>query len=319
VIVAGSRKFISASFNSEQELEEVVQANAEYIFGPDCLYLPKSVIRTFDGFGTIPDGFVVDLVSRRWFIVEAELAAHSVWNHIAPQVAKQIIAASQPASRQKLIESVVNRVKENSSLKEKFEELGIDDIDIRRILSEIFEGRPIVGMPIDHVGEDLRQWAQTLKIEVKLWLVRKLVEFGHPENVIYDIPDEFNPVLETSPDTLSVEGEVRYYDVSIADLVAAHLLAPNEKLYLAYKPRGGDRREFEATVTSDGSIEVLGESFTAPSYAALLCIKNAGSDRETVNGWTSWKTASARTLADLRTELLERQTSFDEGHKTITS
>ena len=314
MIVAGSKKFISASFNSEQELEEVVQANAEYIFGPDCLYLPKSVIRTFDGFGTIPDGFVVDLASRRWFIVEAELAAHSVWNHIAPQVAKQIIAASQPASRRKLIESVVNQVKENSNLKEKFEELRIDEIDIRQILSEIFEKRPIVGMPIDHVGEDLREWAQTLKIDVKLWLVRKLVEFGNPENVIYEIPDEFNPVLETSPDTLPTESEVRYYDVSIADLVTAHLLQPDERLRLAYRPRRGERKEFEATVTSEGSLDVLGESFTAPSYAALLCIKNAGSDRETVNGWTSWKTHSGRTLADLRSELLDRQNSPNVDH-----
>ena len=90
MIIDGSKKFISAAFTSEEELELIVQANAEYIFGPDSLYLPKSLIRTSGRFGTIPDGFVVDLASRRWFIVEAELAVHSVWSHIAPQVAKRI-------------------------------------------------------------------------------------------------------------------------------------------------------------------------------------------------------------------------------------
>lgn len=64
MIIAGTKKFISVAFSSEQELEEIVQANAEYIFGPDSLYLPKSLIGTSDGFGTIPDGFVVDLASE---------------------------------------------------------------------------------------------------------------------------------------------------------------------------------------------------------------------------------------------------------------
>src|ERR1017187_2732293 len=182
MIIAGSKKFIAAAFASEAELELVVQANAEYIFGPDSIYLPKSLIHTSDRMGTIPDGFVVDLGSRSWFIIEAELAAHSVWNHIAPQIAKQVIAASQPASRRMLIELVINRVKENADLRERFDELSIKEIDIRRVLSEIFEGKPIIGIPIDQVGADLREWAQTLKSEVKLWVIRKLVEFGSPEN-----------------------------------------------------------------------------------------------------------------------------------------
>ena len=125
MIIAGSTKYISAPFASEQELELIVQANAEYIFGPDSVYLPKSLIKTSDGFGTIPDGFVIDLASRTWFIVEAELSVHSVWNHIAPQIAKQIIAASQPASRRMLTEMVINRVKEDSGLRDRFEELAL--------------------------------------------------------------------------------------------------------------------------------------------------------------------------------------------------
>jgi hypothetical protein len=178
LIIAGTKKFIAAAFSSEEELERVVQANAEFIFGPDSLYLSKSMIRTSDGFGTIPDGFVIDLASRNWFIIEAELAVHSVWNHIAPQVAKQTIAASQPASRRMLTEVVINRIKEDASFRERFEDLGIGEIDIRRVLSEIFEGKPIIGIPIDQVGADLREWAQTLKTEVRLWVVRKMVEFG---------------------------------------------------------------------------------------------------------------------------------------------
>jgi hypothetical protein len=308
MIIAGSKKFIAAPFASEEELELIVQANAEYIFGPDSLYLPKSLIRTSDGFGTIPDGFVVDLASRSWFIVEAELAVHSVWNHIAPQIAKQIIAASQPASRRMLTELVINRVKESAAFKERFEELGISEIDIRRVLSEIFEGKPIIGIPIDHVGVDLREWAQTLKTEVKLWVIRKLVEFGNPDNVIYEIPEEYRPALDTSPESEITASGYKYYDITIADLLAAALLKPGESLFMTYGPRGGERRRYEATVLPDGSIEVLGKSFSAPSYAALLCLQDAGSSRNTVNGWISWKTAEGKTLADLRDTLLKTPT-----------
>ena len=223
VLIAGAKKYISAAFSSEQELERVVQENAEYIFGPDSIYLPKSLIRTSEGFGTIPDGFVVDLASRSWFIVEAELATHSVWNHIAPQVAKQIIAASQAPSRRMLIEMVINRIKESASYKDRFEELGVMEIDIRRVVSEIFKKRPVIGIPIDAVGVDLKEWAMTLKVEVKLW-VRKLVEFGNSENIIYEIPEEYRPVLDTSPELDTSSSRLKYYDITIADLLAAGLL-----------------------------------------------------------------------------------------------
>jgi hypothetical protein len=304
MIIAGSTKYISAPFASEQELELIVQANAEYIFGPDSFYLPKSLIRTSDGFGTIPDGFVIDLASRTWFIVEAELSVHSVWNHIAPQIAKQIIAASQPASRRMLTEMVISRVKENSGLRERFEDLGISEIDIRRVVSEIFEGKPIVGIPIDQVGTDLREWAQTLKCEVKLWVIRKLVEFGNPSNIIYEIPEEYRPILDTSPESVITPSGYTYYDVTIADLLSAGLLRAGQPLFMTYGPRGVERRRFEAVVLEDGSMEVLGRSFSAPSYAALLCVQDAGSSRNTVNGWISWKTDNGRTLADLREDLL---------------
>jgi hypothetical protein len=36
----------------------------------------------------------------------------------------------------------------------------------------------------------------------------------------------------------------------------------------------------------------------------LAGIKDAGSDRKTVNGWTSWKTITGKTIAELRDELL---------------
>ncbi len=64
MIILKDKKFITTNFANENEIEKVVEANAEYIFGPDSIYLPKMLIKSPDGVGTIPDGFAIDLASR---------------------------------------------------------------------------------------------------------------------------------------------------------------------------------------------------------------------------------------------------------------
>jgi len=73
---------------------------------------------------------------------------------------------------------------------------------------------------------------------------------------------------------------------------------------MLYKPRNGNQKKYEAIILKDGSLELLGQIFSSPSYAALAGIQDAGSDRKTVNGWTSWKTSNGLLLADLREKLL---------------
>lgn len=309
MIIVNDRKYVAASFVNEEEIERVVIQYAEYIFGPDSIMLPKSLIRSADGVGTIPDGYAIDFATRRWFIVEAELSSHSVWGHIAPQVSKQIVAAQQPSSRRLLIENVINRIRDDQALKDRIDELRIAEIDIRRVLTEIIESRPIVGIPIDHVSTDLREWAQTLRNEVKLWIVRKLVDLRNPSSVLYEIPDEYRPVFETFDESETTQVNA-FYDVTISDLVEAGLLAPGQELVMTYKPRGAAARQtYTAIVSDSGDIVVDGLSYSAPSYAALHCIQQSGSSRNTVNGWTSWKTQDDIFLTDLRTRYLQENST----------
>jgi hypothetical protein len=312
VLIFGDRKFIEAAFESEEELEQVVIANSEYLFGPASLYFPKTLIRTKDGFGTIPDGFVIDLAARRWFVVEAELGKHSVWSHIAPQVAKQIIAAMNPASRQLLIDLIVEKAREDAAAMDKLTDEGIEVIDIRRVLGEILEGNPTVGMPIDAISSDLREWASTLKVNVKLWIVRKHVEFGHPERVLFEIPEEFRPALDTEEEASDTSRQARY-DVSLSDLINGDLLRNGQKLLMNWKPRGGDKRVFEGVVRDGGAIEVLGKAFKSPSYAAVYALQSTGSSRSTENGWAKWKTEGGELLSALRDRYLQSLDGHAKG------
>lgn len=306
MLIVEGRKFVHTPFDSESELERVVVDNAEYLFGPASIYFPKSLIATRDRTGTIPDGYVLDLSRRLWYIVEAEISRHSVWSHIAPQVAKQIIAASNPLSKKSLEDIAADRVRNDLELQERFADEGIHAIDIRRVLAEILAKEPIVAMPIDAVKDDLKEWAATLRIPVKLWIVRKYVEFGRPDNVMYEIPEEFGPVLDTGQIDEESQTELARYDVTITDLVDAKMLQVGQRLQMPYKPRNGDQRNYEGRICDDGSIEVLGKRFSSPSYAAVYGIQDAGSLRKTVNGWIAWRTNDGELLGSLRERYLAR-------------
>lgn len=306
MLIFRDSKFVKSPFDSEAELEKVVVQNYEYLFGPNSFYLPKARIRTADGGGTIPDGFAIDIAQKKWYLVEAELVHHSVWNHIAPQITKQILASQQPITKRTIIDLSVEQYRNDFSTKEKFDELDIAEINVRQVLGDILDTEPIIGVPIDGVTNDLRDWARTLKYKVKLWLVNKFVEFNNPTNVVFEFPEEFKPELDTEEEAeeQSTNREINRYDVEISDLIASNLINVGDKLYMPYKPRNGQPKRYEATIMEDGSLTLLDQVFGSPSYAALAGINDSGSTRQTVNGWTSWKTNDGKLLSELREQYL---------------
>ena len=306
MLIFKDTKFIKSPFDNEAELETVIIQNYEYLFGPNSFYLPKAKIKTADGGGTIPDGFAIDIEQRKWFLVEAELMHHSVWNHIAPQITKQILASQQAFTRRTIVDLAVEQYKNDQSTKEKFDELNIAEINVRQVLGDILETDPIIGVPIDGVTNDLKDWARTLKYKVKLWVVTKFVEFNNPQNIVFEFPEEFKPELDTEQEAeeQNENREINRYDVEIIDLIASELLQVGDKLIMPYRPRNGQPKRYEATILEDGSLSLLDQVFGSPSYAALAGIIDSGSTRQTVNGWTSWKTEDGKLLAELREQFL---------------
>lgn len=306
MLIFKGTKFIKSPFNSEAELEQVIVDNYEYLFGPDSFYLPKTLIRTADGAGTIPDGFAIDLGERKWYIVEAELGHHDVWNHIAKQVSKQIVASLQLTTKQKLEDISAEMYDKDEYTKEKFTNLGIKSVDVRKAVRDILQDDPIIGIPIDSIPNDLKDWARQQRHKVKLWIVSKFVELNNKSNIVFEFPEEFKPELDTEEEgkPQKPNTQLSQYDVGIVDLVDANFLSIGETLVMTYKPKGGQPKQFEAAVLEDGSLQLLDQQFSSPSNAALACIQAAGSDRRSVNGWISWKNRCSKSLADLREELL---------------
>src|SRR2546428_13550259 len=97
MLVGSGVQYVPASFTDEAEIEKLVQDQAEFLFGSGSIFLPKTKAETGGGKSTVPDGFVIDLERACWYLVEAERASHGTWEHIAPQVSRQLAAGGHSA------------------------------------------------------------------------------------------------------------------------------------------------------------------------------------------------------------------------------
>ena len=293
MLIGTDFSYTTVPFEDEAEIERVVQENAELLFGAYALLIPQARIATLGGRTTIPDAIVIDFEAERWYLVEAERATHGTWEHIAPQVARQLTAVTNPDTRSRLLDAALQALMQDSDLLELLVgELEVAEIALHGKIDTILQNDPIVAIPIDEIPSDLMEWAATLRVTVKVWRIQKYLRSDRSD-VLYSFPDELTPDISTSEDeatsTTRREGTQLFSRV-----VRAGLLEDGQTLVLEYGPRGQTRQSVTGTVRDDG-IELDGQVFS-PSYAAVACMQRAGSPRQTANGWLMWKTADGKLI-----------------------
>ena len=286
MIVAGKNKYFRAPFDNEAEIESVVTDYAEYLFGSSIISVPKSKITTMGGVGTIPDGFVIDVESEEWFVVEAELASHGTWQHIAPQISKQLAAVDSQGTRDSILKLVLELVRSDKNAAAVFAELDIAQLEIHGKLQFILKKSPTIAIPIDGVPSDLQAWVKTPKFVVKIWVIEKYKSLDG-DSTFYSIPDENVPTITTKTNK-GQQTSVTRLSQPYQDVMEAGLIHEGQTVLLEYGPRGKQKMEFKGILRKDG-VEVDGKVMSL-SASAVYCIQKAGSKRETANGWIMWKT-----------------------------
>ncbi len=318
MLINDSQQFIRTPFDNEAEIEGIVQKYAEYLFGSSIIYLPQKRISTLGGKNTVPDAIVIDVQSEEWFIVEAERAIHGTWEHIAPQVSKQLTAVGSAKTRELVLEIALKLVEQNKTLRELFKDLGIAEVAIYGRMHKILQKKPTIAIPIDGIPKDLKEWAQTLRNTVKIWVIEKYKRVGNSDSVIYSIPDENVPTVTTDPGkentppgpTTTTTGSQLFQE-----LLEAFPTLQDQYVFLNYGPLGKSKQTFQGTIRKEG-IEVDNKVYS-PSYAAVYCIKKAGSPRKTANGWTMWKTKEGKFLNDLYQEIGNEALESEEDEAPI--
>ena len=286
------KTYSKIEFNTEEEVENVIINNFKLLFGDYSILLPKSMISTSGGKGTIPDGIIIDFDSKQWYIMEVERGIHGTWEHIAPQINKQITAIQNDDTKVKITENCIIEIQKNKNFIELLSEINISEINIHGEIEKILRKDPIVSLPIDYIPNDLEEWAENLKIKVEIQLVEKFSD--KDGNILFNMPDL---VIKTSDE--KIEKEIKEISdkkpENLLELVVkAGFLSDGEKVYMEYGPKGTKKKRFEGIVHING-IEVNGV-ISSPSISSLRCIQEVSPTRTTNNGWVTWKTMDGKVI-----------------------
>jgi Restriction Enzyme Adenine Methylase Associated len=297
------RTYFKVAFDSEEEIERVILENVGLLFGDYSLLLSKSKLQTYGGKGSIPDGVLIDFDNKQWYIIEVERGAHGTWQHIAPQVSKQLTAITNEETKAKLITQAFDAISELKPLRELLAEIDIPEMHIHKELQTILAKSPILALPIDEIPDDLEDYLGTLKVEFKLWTIEKYI--NDKGEIVYSVPDFTEAKggpggTETdSPDAQPRQGNL------INRVVQAGILNVGDSVYMDYGPKGKQKTHFTGIIRDSG-IELDGKVYS-PSIAALRCIQSVSPSRTSSNGWVTWKTKDGALINDAYKKLLESE------------
>ncbi len=154
---------------SEAWLEKAVQANCEHVFGPDSFYLDiKSLIKSKAGVGSIPDGYVIFFTPRpRWAVVEIELASHSVYNHLVPQLSRFNKGIADNTTRRQLVDILYNVFDQSEVLKAKLKQK-IETGEVHKFLSDLVSQDPLIAVIIDEKTDEVAEAVENIRGDVQV-------------------------------------------------------------------------------------------------------------------------------------------------------
>lgn len=154
---------------SEAWFEKAIQSNCKYIFGPDSFYFDiKSKIKSKAGVVSIPDGYVIFFTPKkaRWAIIEVELASHSIFNHVIPQLSKFNSGIEDSSTKRKLAEILYGVFDDDEVLKARLKQK-IKTGEVYKFIFDLVSKKPLIVVAIDqrtaqlnealrHIGGDVQ-------------------------------------------------------------------------------------------------------------------------------------------------------------------
>ena len=128
------------NFNKETELHNWVEKNTNQFFGNDIIYLTGNfLINTKRNKGAKPDGFVLDLKNYSWTVIESELLSHGVWDHIAEQIIRFIVAAKSDSAKRKIRGYFFDELEKRGEIKKVATSLNVSETRVVQKIENILE------------------------------------------------------------------------------------------------------------------------------------------------------------------------------------
>lgn len=279
-------RYVPYEYENEAELEAMIFEHYREIFGKNTLLFSKKKINSPARIGTIPDAFVIDFGSRRWFVVEVELSRHQVYEHIVTQITKFLNAVKSSKSIHELAKMIHTDIINDPYKRALLEVNGIKEDKFKEIL-EILETPPEIVVIIDEltgkVNEAIGLLSNALSfnveaIEFKTFRRENSHSLDDHIHLFEEIAQRSEPPKgpekgQKSSGTLKRRGLV-------LKMIEAGYIHPGFRLYRRYRGT-----LYEAEILEDGRIRIIndGTVHTSLSKAAVHITKSA------TNGWHWWK------------------------------
>ena len=148
-------------YNLEIDLEKEVFEHYKEIFGKNTILFNKSKIKTNSNIGTIPDGFIIDIENKKWYVVEVELSHHDIYGHIGPQIMKFLNSIKNPDTKNKLANSFYLEVEKDPYKTALFK---INEInEIFKYILDILNDEPLIVVIIDEINDKVKEGIELLE------------------------------------------------------------------------------------------------------------------------------------------------------------
>lgn len=180
-----NKRFVEKSFSKEKDFETIAFENSKDLFGQQSILIDaKRKIDNQALGGTIPDAFLFDLKdpnNPEFYLIEVELAKHSFYNHIFPQITKFFAFFKNLESQNELIGKIYNTVTTDTNLKKEF----IDKIgnqELFKFIKDTIENSQNILLILDNDKKELPEiistYTDTWGKMVKLSLLKQYVFNG---------------------------------------------------------------------------------------------------------------------------------------------
>jgi len=195
ILLKDGVKYNLYSYTSEEELGDMIVEHCKEIFGKNSLYFDPQSMKTRAGFETRSDGLIVSLDESKWYILEVELAEHSLHKHVVPQITKFHIAYRQPETRKKIADTLFHLIKDDPNKTMLLRAFKIEDA--YKHLTELIDSKPIIAIVIDQKAPDLDDICASLPFPTQ---VREFKTFTR-ENVGLGVHiHQFEPFIGPPPE-----------------------------------------------------------------------------------------------------------------------
>lgn len=189
MLIQGHKRFQAEPFGGIQELRDFVADHRDMILGKPTVLLEPSDLEKLGCFERTPDFVSIDVVSRHWAVIVIEPRGLAPESPAFRSLVKQEQIARRSGTRKSISDLIIDQVKMRAAVLKNFETAGVHAIDVRDALGEIFGQDPFFDLIVEQPSESALQALTSAAPSFRVWAVRKFVQEGARENVIYEVPE----------------------------------------------------------------------------------------------------------------------------------